>query len=464
MVSLYRKYRSKTFDELIGQDHVRRYFANALDRKEISHAYIFTGPRGTGKTSTARLLAKVLNCCDPEGYNPCNNCGNCKAIDEGSFMDVIELDAASNRGIDEIREIRDSTNYRPVHGKYKVYIIDEFHMLTKEAFNALLKTLEEPPEHVVFILATTNLEKVPQTIISRAQLISFKNIREKDIVMLLRKVSAQEGVTIDEKSLNVISKRAKGGARDALSLFEQVMKFCSKEVTSSETLSILGLFDDDMVEDFINFLISGDVDNLLKLSSDLFESGKEPEALIEQSIEKLFIKIKNDKNYALVKLVRELNEVSKELKYSENKKAVFEIYVTSLAYGYKKLDIQYETNLINQSINTLEEGFFTENSEQACGGDYQLMLQKLANDSSKMNLGLFFALKDNSYEISEGKLTIFFPSESSMEYQITRKYLSELKINVLGTFKGVSEVKPVFGGDVKKDFPSNQDISSKLFS
>ncbi|HPO27656.1 MAG TPA: hypothetical protein PK315_09295, partial [Petrotogaceae bacterium] len=187
-------------------------------------------------------------------------------------------------------------------------------------------------------------------------------------------------------------------------------------------------------------------------------------ALIEQSIEKLFIKIKNDKNYALVKLVRELNEVSKELKYSENKKAVFEIYVTSLAYGYKKLDIKYETNLINESINSLEQSFFTEDSEQTCGGDYQLMLQKLANESSKMNLGLFFALKNNTYEISEGKLTIFFPSESSMEYQITRKYLSELKINVLGTFKGVSEVKPVFGGDVKKDFPSNQDISSKLFS
>ncbi len=174
--NLYRKYRPLDFDEILGQPHVVKYFKNALNKQEVSHAYIFSGPRGTGKTTTARILAKVLNCKDPQGYNPCNKCENCISINNNSFLDVIEMDAASNRGIDEIRNIRDSSNYRPVYGKYKVYIIDEFHMLTREAFNALLKTLEEPPSHVVFILATTNLEKVPDTIISRAQIINFKNL------------------------------------------------------------------------------------------------------------------------------------------------------------------------------------------------------------------------------------------------------------------------------------------------
>ena len=154
------------FDEIFGQEHIKRYFKNAVKNENISHAYIFSGPRGTGKTTTARILSKIVNCENPNGSNPCNECSNCKAINENNFMDVLELDAASNRGIDEIRQIRDSANYRPVKGKYKVYIIDEIHMLTKEAFNALLKTLEEPPEHVIFVLATTNLEKIPDTIIS----------------------------------------------------------------------------------------------------------------------------------------------------------------------------------------------------------------------------------------------------------------------------------------------------------
>ena len=176
MEVLYRKYRPKSFSEIVGQDHVKKILTNALKMGRIAHAYIFAGPRGTGKTTTARILAKSLNCENRKDAEPCNQCQSCISIDEGTFMDVVELDAASNRGIDEIRRIREGAGYRPIEGKYKVYIIDEVHMLTKEAFNALLKTLEEPPEHVVFVLATTNLEKVPPTIVSRCQVLEFKNL------------------------------------------------------------------------------------------------------------------------------------------------------------------------------------------------------------------------------------------------------------------------------------------------
>ncbi|MFW6248320.1 MAG: DNA polymerase III subunit gamma/tau, partial [Bacteroidota bacterium] len=197
--TLYRKYRPGNFSELAGQDHIKRLFSRSLKDQNYSHAYIFAGPRGTGKTTVARIIAKRLNCLKPIDNEPCNECSQCVAINEGSHIDVIEMDAASNRGIDDFRAIRDRVAYRPAQGKVKVYIIDEVHMLTNEAFNAILKTLEEPPDHAVFILATTNPEKIPETIISRCQIIPFRNVTVKTITNHLGMITQREGYTTDDE-------------------------------------------------------------------------------------------------------------------------------------------------------------------------------------------------------------------------------------------------------------------------
>ena len=216
-VALYRKWRPQGFDALVGQEAVRTALTNALETGRIAHAYLFAGPRGTGKTSTAKILAKAVNCEHGPTPNPCNECQNCVRINDGTSMDVFEIDAASNRGIDEIRDLREKVAFAPVSGRYKVYIIDEVHMLTTEAFNALLKTLEEPPPHVIFILATTEPHKIPATIHSRCQRFDFRRVTDADIVKRLREVADGSGIAADDDALQLIAVQADGGMRDALS-------------------------------------------------------------------------------------------------------------------------------------------------------------------------------------------------------------------------------------------------------
>lgn len=241
-----RKYRPMTFDEIIGQDHVTSTLRNALATKRVAHAYLFSGTRGCGKTTTARILARALNCESPNAYNPDNSCATCKEILEGRSLDVIEIDGASNRGVDEIRNLRDSVRYTPTHGKYKVYIIDEVHMLTKEAFNALLKTLEEPPPHVVFVFATTEVHKVPMTILSRCQRFDFRRIPINEIVANLKLIAKTEQMSVEEEALQIIAKRADGSLRDAQSIFEQVRSFCGSTITAEELLNAFHVVDQDV--------------------------------------------------------------------------------------------------------------------------------------------------------------------------------------------------------------------------
>jgi DNA polymerase III subunit gamma/tau len=238
--ALYRVWRPQHFRDLVGQEHVTTTLANSLTGGQISHAYLFSGPRGTGKTSAAKIFAKAVNCIHGPAAEPCNECESCKAITQGSLLDAIEIDAASNRGVDEIRDLRDRVKYAPTEVRYKVYIIDEVHMLTTEAFNALLKTLEEPPSHVIFILATTEPHKLPATIISRCQRFPFRRIPHQRVVERLQYVVEQEGLNAELAALEQIARVADGGLRDALSLLDQAISFSKKALTEEVVLSIIG--------------------------------------------------------------------------------------------------------------------------------------------------------------------------------------------------------------------------------
>ena len=237
--ALYRQYRPEVFDEVLGQDHIVRILQNQIATGSTSHAYLFCGTRGTGKTTTARLLAKGLNCLS-EGQRPCGQCPNCQAIKEGSFLDVIEIDAASNRGVDDVRELRESVKYPPAAGRMKVYIIDEVHMLTTEAFNALLKTLEEPPEYVTFILATTEVHKLPATVLSRCMRLDFKRVPETVLIKGMSDICASLGINVTEDALRIIAANADGSVRDGLSILDQCIAGRDDQVTADDVLEFLG--------------------------------------------------------------------------------------------------------------------------------------------------------------------------------------------------------------------------------
>jgi len=256
--SLYRKWRPQTFEDIIGQKHITQTLINAISLNRISHAYIFSGPRGVGKTTTARILAKSLNCIEGPTPHPCNKCARCIRITDGYSMDVIEIDGASNRGIDDIRDLRNKVKFTPAEGKYKVYIIDEVHMLTTEAFNALLKTLEEPPSHVIFIFATTNPHKIPSTILSRCQWFNFRRIALEDIVAKLKMIVKDEKLKIDDKALDIIARNSTGSMRDAESVLDQIIAYCGKEITSQSVGEVLGIIEEEVFFELIEAIIKND--------------------------------------------------------------------------------------------------------------------------------------------------------------------------------------------------------------
>lgn len=277
--ALYRTYRPTTFDEVVGQEHIVRTLKNALKENKIAHAYLFAGPRGTGKTTMAKLLAKALNCEEGIGHQ-CNRCSNCQAINEVSHPDVIEIDAASNNGVDEVRDLIDRVRYLPIKGRYKVYIIDEVHMMTSGAFNALLRTLEEPPAHVIFILATTEPHKILPTILSRCQRYDFAKVSDKDIKKRLTYVLEQEQVTYEEDAIDMIISLADGGMRDALSILDQLLAYSGHTLTSKDVLDVFALTSKEEKLKLINFIMHGDVGETLKMFREFVEHGNDIRKLL----------------------------------------------------------------------------------------------------------------------------------------------------------------------------------------
>lgn len=375
-LALYRVWRPQKFKEVVGQEQTVTALHNAVRENRLTHAYLFTGPRGTGKTSLAKILAKAVNCENPVDGEPCNTCSSCRDINNSNFMDVIEIDAASNRGIDEIRDLREKVRILPAQGKKKVYIIDEVHMLTTEAFNALLKTLEEPPESVIFILATTELHKIPSTILSRCQKYSFRRLTLPQINARLKDVAVSQGIEFDQEALALIARRANGGMRDALGMLDQLYSYKNSRISREDVLEVLGLVDDVFVARLLNAVIAQDSGSMVEMIGTALNQGKEATQLARETAlylrDLLLLKMlgdkaelvmageqsreylkeqaaKLDKNLILTAL-RMIMDTGEKLRYSESHRFLLELVFLEIAALIKGADSQSETSAASARV------------------------------------------------------------------------------------------------------------------
>ncbi len=338
--ALYRKWRPKNFAEIVGQQHVTRTLQNALNAGRISHAYLFCGTRGSGKTTTAKVLAKALNCVEAMEGQPCNQCHNCRAVNEGDSMDVIEIDAASNRGIDEIRELREKINFSPAAARFRVYIIDEVHMLTNEAFNALLKTLEEPPSHVIFVLATTEPHKVPVTILSRCQRFDFRPISIAEMVGRMQEVAKGTNLDIEEDALYAMARAADGSLRDALSIMDQASSAGEDKITVENIHGILGTVDEDVLDTMTQNLIDGNSAGAIKMIDDLVVAGKDLRIFARQLGSHIRGRLVNDpagdaesNRRLLLFMAKLLVQYEQDMKWSSQPRLLLELFVFEAVEG-----------------------------------------------------------------------------------------------------------------------------------
>jgi DNA polymerase-3 subunit gamma/tau len=405
--ALYRKWRPQKFEDLCGQDQITVILKNELMSKKLSHAYLFCGTRGTGKTSTAKLLAKAVNCMSPKDHNPCNECESCISINEGNSIDVYEIDAASNRGIDDIRNIREAIKFTPTLGKYKVYIIDEVHMLTNEAFNALLKTLEEPPEYVLFILATTEPHKLPATVLSRCQRFDFKRISVEEIVERLKLVCREEKLDVEEDALRLIARNCDGAMRDALSMLDQCSVYGDRCVTYDTVLRVLGIVNNEYLFKISEAVLKEDTSKSIMVIDEIASGGKD----INQFIRDLLVHYRNLLMTKVVSKSEDVIDMSRE-------------GIEHL----KKLSAKYEKNNIIRCIDILAEL----ESEAKWSSKPRILLEvalirmcKVGGDNSIE--GIQARLSKLEELASKGKLAIAEPGKAQSKSSASEENIIEKK-------------------------------------
>lgn len=392
--ALYRKFRPDNFEDVKGQDHIVTTLKNQIKSDHIGHAYLFCGTRGTGKTTVAKIFAKAVNCENPGEKGPCGECAMCRSIAEGSSMNVIEMDAASNNKVDDIRQVIEEVQYSPANGKYKVYIIDEVHMLTTSAFNALLKTLEEPPSYLIFILATTEVHKIPLTILSRCQRYDFKRISVQTIADRLKELLDKEGIEAEEKALLYIAKLADGALRDGLSLLEQCISFYfGEKLTYEKVLKVLGAVDTEVYADFVKILANDDVAGMISMLDEVIAAGKDltrfcdeliwylrnllmakttehPEKIVDMSEENCRTLIEVSKlleTEMIFRYIRVLSDVENQMKYASQKRVLFEIALLKLGKPEMEKDYDSLVNRVHNLEHRLEKGVIVQASQTPAG-------------------------------------------------------------------------------------------------
>ena len=473
--ALYRVYRPKNFSDVIGQEHIVRTLKNQIESNNVGHAYLFCGTRGTGKTSTAKIFSRAVNCTNLHNDEPCNECENCREILEDKTMDVVEIDAASNNSVDDIRELRENVKYSPAKAKYKVYIIDEVHMLSQGAFNALLKTLEEPPSYVIFILATTEPHKIPATILSRCQRFDFKRVTVKDISSRMRYICEKEGIEADEKALNLIARNSQGALRDALSILDQCISFEGNKISYNDVIELLGSVNIEQLFDLAESIIKEDTRKSLQILNDFIIWGKDVRNLVNDLIDHfrnlMVCKISNDldeiislpeetidllKQQAetidtnnLIRILNILSEAQDGMKISSNPRVLMEVTMMKIAQPMfdeskealikriENLEQKIESGNIkvnhistNQTVDNFNENNQQNNNtvekqedenieyENLKGDDIKLVekswkkiLQKMKEDKNQVIRAL---LQDvDSFNISEDTLYIIFTDNYS---------------------------------------------------